>query len=129
MLSKQVREGRVLLWTKGLECLKTGRQTAMAKELLEKNQIEYEEICVNHGSKKVQNEIRPALALDTGYFAFPNIYFGKTHIGGLDDLKSHLQNNKAKERLKEYASTSSGTEDDGLAARTHFDFVRGHRYA
>lgn len=127
-MSSQVREGRVLLWSKGLDCPKTGRKTAMAKELLEKNQIEYEEIKVNHGSKKVQNEITAALALDTGFLAFPNIYFGTMHVGGLDDLKSHLQCKKAAERLKECAS-SSGSEGDGLAARQHFDFVRSHRFA
>ena len=26
--------------------------------------------------------------MDTGYESFPNIYFGKEHMGGLDDLQS-----------------------------------------
>ena len=38
-----------------------------------------------------QKIIVSALALDTGYMSFPNIYFGHSHIGGLDDLKSYLQ--------------------------------------
>ena len=52
MVANQVREGRVVLWTKGDECRKTGRQTAMAKELLDKNQIEYDEIRIADASKR-----------------------------------------------------------------------------
>ena len=40
--------------------------------------------------QKMRGLIRGALAMDTGYMSYPNIYFGKEHIGGLDDLKSHL---------------------------------------
>ena len=31
--------------------------------------------------------ISVALAMDTGFGAYPNIYFGKEHIGGIDDIK------------------------------------------
>ena len=33
------------------------------------------------------DEIKLGLTIHTGYSAFPNIYFGEEHVGGLDDLK------------------------------------------
>ena len=53
--------------------------------------------------------ISGALAMDTGYLNYPNIYFGKTHIGGLDDLKSHLQIPHHLQKLKD--SLISSTDD------------------
>jgi len=130
MLQSHLKDGKVLLWTKGEHCSRTGRQTAMAKELLDKHEIEYDEICISHGSQKVQNEVVAALALDTGYMNFPNIYFGEFHVGGLEDLKSHMQCQRAQERLKE--SLCSSSEDNGnleaRAGKTHFDSIRAHRY-
>ena len=41
-----------------------------------------------------------ALALDSGFMSYPNIYFGHQHIGGIDDLKSHLMSKSSIKNLK-----------------------------
>ena len=95
MLSHHNNCGEVVLWTKGDSCTKSGRHSAKAKELLKKHAIEFREISLTEVSTPILNQITSALALDTGYLNFPNIYYGTTHIGGLDDLKSHLQFHEA----------------------------------
>ena len=47
MLSRSLHEGRALLWTMGSSCSKTGKQTALAKELLEKHGIQYKEMVIS----------------------------------------------------------------------------------
>jgi len=66
------------------------KKTVEAKNLLSHYQISYDEIQIDKMPQKMRGLIRGALAMDTGYMSYPNIYFGKEHIGGLDDLKSHL---------------------------------------
>mgnify|MGYP000844834178 FL=1 len=66
------------------------KKTVEAKNLLSHYQISYDEIQIDKMPQKMRGLIRGALAMDTGYKSYPNIYFGKEHIGGLDDLKSHL---------------------------------------
>jgi glutaredoxin len=36
--------------------------------------------------------------MDTGYSLFPNIYLGKEHIGGYDDLKFYFSISRIKEK-------------------------------
>ena len=66
------------------------KKTDEAKNLLSHYQISYDEIQIDKMPQKMRGLIRGALAMDTGYLSYPIIYFGKEHIGGLDDLKSHL---------------------------------------
>ena len=40
-----------------------------------------------------------ALMMDTGYQMFPNIYIGKEHIGGFDDLIFYFQHSHIKEKI------------------------------
>jgi glutaredoxin len=35
---------------------------------------------------RMSSFLKLALSMDTGYSLFPNIYFGKEHIGGYDDF-------------------------------------------
>ena len=37
--------------------------------------------------------------MHTGYSQYPSIYVGEEHIGGIDDLRSHLLDDKSRERL------------------------------
>ena len=66
------------------------KKTLETKNLLSYYQISYNEIRIDKMPQKMHGLIKGALAMDTGYMNYPNIYFGKEHIGGLDDLKSHL---------------------------------------
>eukprot|EP00356_Strombidium_inclinatum_P012884 CAMPEP_0170495074 /NCGR_PEP_ID=MMETSP0208-20121228/15002_1 /TAXON_ID=197538 /ORGANISM="Strombidium inclinatum, Strain S3" /LENGTH=57 /DNA_ID=CAMNT_0010771213 /DNA_START=386 /DNA_END=559 /DNA_ORIENTATION=- len=38
-----------------------------------------------------QHATRISLALETGSYQLPSIFFGQEHIGGFDDLKSYFQ--------------------------------------
>ena len=57
-----------------------------------------------------------ALQLHTGYEQFPNIYFGETHVGGLDDLKGHMQTAASSHKICEdnmiASETTSGSSDE-----------------
>lgn len=68
--------------------------------------------------EKSKSVIITALALDTGYTSLPNIYFGKQHIGGVDDLKSHLQNPNQVMKLKNELQTSD-TDSDAQVYREY----------
>ena len=51
--------------------------------------------------------------MDTGYSLFPNIYFGKEHIGGHDDLKFCFSISKMKnEKLVDNGISSSNSNKE-----------------
>ena len=63
----------------------------IAKEILLKNNIDFEEQVITTDTAGPQQRlIKGALAMHSGYHHFPNIYFGREHIGGVDDLKSYF---------------------------------------
>lgn len=39
-----------------------------------------------------------ALSMDTGYSLFPNIYFGKEHVGGYDDFTFYFSIQEMKDK-------------------------------
>ena len=53
---------------------------------MRENNIEYEEISIKAMNDKMASFTKLALSMDTGYSLFPNIYFGKEHVGGYDDF-------------------------------------------
>lgn len=54
--------------------------------------------------------------MHTGYANFPNIYFGEEHLGGLDDLKAHLMDSNATNRIiGQNGIVISATTDDEAA--------------
>lgn len=63
--------------------------------------------------------------MDTGFVSLPNIYFGKYHMGGLDDLKSHLQNPQQIKKLKDDLQTTSETDSDLIESDLKIKEFRG----
>ena len=80
-VKSNLKNGLVTIWS-------LDKQSVNVKNLLENINIEYQEIEV--GSHPHKEFIIGALSMDNGFNLFPNIYFGKEHVGGFDDLKSYL---------------------------------------
>ena len=55
--------------------------------------IKYEELDIT--GHKDQHHIQCALNIHTGFFFFPNIYFGNFHVGGYDDFMTYFTNKEA----------------------------------
>ena len=51
MIRSRLKEGRVVVWTMGDNCSKTGKNSVKAKELLDKFGIQFEEIVLSESSK------------------------------------------------------------------------------
>ena len=47
--------------------------------------------------------------MHTGYNQYPSIYIGEEHIGGADDLTSHLMNEQSTQRLFKANGIQTGT--------------------
>jgi len=47
--------------------------------------------------------------MHTGYTQYPSIYVGEEHVGGVDDLKSHLLNEQSTLRLFRDNGIQQGT--------------------
>ena len=73
------------MWTKG-----TCEKTMKTRSMLEKHNISYSEIDTN-------DDASISLVMHTGYCNFPNIYYGEQHVGGLDDIKTMLEQPRIKE--------------------------------
>jgi glutaredoxin len=58
--------------------------TQQTIKLLEKIGVTYNEVNIGNNSQK--HFLQCAIHLHSGYTSFPNIYFGKEHVGGYDDL-------------------------------------------
>lgn len=95
----KLKSGKVVIWTKDELSRKSDKDTISAKSLLKKNNIEYEEIDFKKLNSYQSYATSLALSLHTGYSSFPNIYFGNEHIGGIDDLKFHFQNQKMQQKI------------------------------
>lgn len=101
------------VWSKGDFCDKTGKETQQVKKLLNEGNIEFEEIRLSNEHSGKEQFISCALTLHSGYSGFPNIFFGQEHIGGLDDLKAHILDQKSVNRaiIANGITQSSATED------------------
>jgi glutaredoxin len=92
LIISKLSHGSVVMWTYGDSCIHSGNNTNKARQLLRDNQIEFTEIDLSQLPDSKQNLIKMALFLETSQGQFPNIYFGFEHVGGVDDLVGHLQN-------------------------------------
>ena len=89
-VESQLQQGKVTIWSEGSKNIHNGKSTCKVKEILEKYSIQYEEINVN--DTPWSDSIKLGLSMHTGYHNFPNVYFGKEHVGGLDDLQPMIFN-------------------------------------
>ena len=110
-----MNHGVVTVWTKNDIC----EQTLEVKKLLNESNIEFEEIRLDKEYSGKQEFVSAALTLHSGYSGFPNIFFGEEHIGGLDDLKAHILDQKSVNRAIEangitMSSATEDTEDERL---------------
>jgi len=68
-----------------------------AKKLLKKLNLNFEEVLVDNNSK-MKNKM---IELSNGRTSVPQIFFGKNHVGGYDDLKKCYNEGKLNLLLKE----------------------------
>ena len=99
MLDKYLKDDRVTVWTKEDHYTKTG-DTKQVRELLGIYGFEYNVVSVNQFEGELRTTIILLLGYDTGFLNFPNVYFGRNHIGGIDDIKSHLVTKESRDTLK-----------------------------
>lgn len=60
--------------------------------------------------------------MHSGYAYYPNIYFGQQHIGGFDDLHSHLACDKAASRvLNDNGIPTTSSEEGNPDQYSDFD--------
>lgn len=90
MISKFNRNGRVVVWTMGDCCPKTGIESFKVRNELNQKNIAFDEVSIMHASPEIQRSIKNALAFDSGYQSFPTVYVGGAPIGGYEDLKSFI---------------------------------------
>lgn len=86
LIKCKLESGKVTLWTYGNDSLNQNALTQNARKLLYDMKIDYQEFSLKEMDKKIASYTKLALSMHTGYSLFPNIYFGKEHIGGFDDL-------------------------------------------
>ncbi len=75
-LSQHLEHGKVVLFTEGDRSIQSGKDTSSTKEFLEQNLIEFEERDLSQMSAADQHATRISLALETGSYQLPSIYFG-----------------------------------------------------
>ena len=68
-----------------------------AKKLLKKLNLKFEEVLVDNNSN-IKNKM---IKLSNGRTSVPQIFFGKNHVGGYDDLKKYYDAGKLNLLLKE----------------------------
>ena len=77
--------------------------------------IDFEEISLNEMDIRMACNTKLALLMDTGYHLFPNIYIGKEHIGGFDDLKFYFSDSEIKDKIltdNGISTSNSNTDQD-----------------
>ena len=78
-------------------------------------------------NKDQQNTIKIALSFETGSASFPNIYFGKEHVGGFDDLVEHLREENIfqdllyKNGIVPHTTATDATDGENSLAADVFD--------
>lgn len=86
--------------------------------MLIENMIDFEEISLNEMDLKMACNTKLALMMDSGYQLFPNIYIGKEHIGGFDDLKFYFSDSEIKDKILSengiYTSYSNTDQDENM---------------
>ena len=65
--------------------------------------------------------------MHSGYAHYPNIYFGQQHIGGFDDLYSHLACDKAAMRVINDNGIPTTSSEEGNPFESHSDIERFER--
>lgn len=81
-VSSYLDDGRVTIFSNGAQ----NSQTNHVVSTLEKHLIEFRVVDLTSHVDKYA--ISCALSIDTGYMSLPNIYFGRSHVGGFDDFIS-----------------------------------------
>ena len=67
-LETKLSHGKVIMWSQGEACELTGNQTMIAKEILIKNNIDFEEqVITTDTAGPQQSLIKGALAMHSGY--------------------------------------------------------------
>ena len=60
--------------------------------------------------------------MHTGYQTLPNIYFGHEHIGGLDDLRTHILHTRSFQRILKANGIDITTTDSDREWDVDIDF-------
>ena len=81
-------EGKVIVWTENRMDPQATQQTRKVRKILKDQNIVFEEVNINES--RWSDNLKLGLSMITGYNSFPSIFFGKEHIGGIDDLQSTL---------------------------------------
>ena len=97
IIKPRLEIGKITIWSQGYPCELSDKQTKIVKKILRENNIDFQEISIKKMNEKMASFTKLALQMDTGYSLFPNIYFGKEHIGGYDDFKFCFSISKIKE--------------------------------
>lgn len=122
IIDSNLAHGKVTIWTRGDDCIHSGKQSRRVKKLLTKSNIEFQENIINDSSE--QQIISYCLLMHTGYGNFPNIYFGEEHIGGLDDLKAYLQDSSEASRIIDQngISLTSTTDEETQSQQSNSEY-------
>jgi glutaredoxin len=79
-----IKHGKVVLWTETKADPQSKVETLKMKRILGEQNIDFEEI--NITESRYSDNLKLGLSMITGYNSFPNVFFGKEHIGGVDDI-------------------------------------------
>ena len=104
-----LHEDKVTIFTSN-ESRETTRATNKIIKMLKIQNIEHEVVCVSEHHDK--DSLQCALSLHTGFYQYPNVYFGQKHIGGYDDLFSHFSCQDALNILLEEVTNLSSSDDN-----------------
>ena len=98
-INQKLNHGQVTIFTQGEDCQSSGRITHQTKKLLMNNNIYFKEINMKENPIFTNKQIYQALFMHSGYRSLPNIYFGREHVGGIDDLRAHFLHTSSFKRI------------------------------